>query len=388
MPSDNVMIEFDHHADLFPMMSPEQHNSLVASIKSHGLLHPIVLYEGKIVDGRNRFAACRDAGVEPHYTELPAGTDVLAYVVGTNLVRRHLSESQRALAAARIEEHSVSRESAGKMFKVRVSSLKQAEIVLKHCAPELVAAVEEDRIPVNIASKLSSMPAAAQREACELKPQELRGIVKKHTRIKKTVALVKATRRASEALGEALYSVIYADPPWRFEPWSPSGMDRAADNHYPTETTDTIMAMKVPSAANCILFLWATNPMLEDALAVLHAWGFTYKSNFVWNKDQIGTGFWNRNKHELLLIGTRGSVPAPDASDRVDSVIDAPTGEHSVKPDAFRSLIEQWYPTLPKIELFAREHFPGWAAHGNELPDLPGVVVHDGTGGEMTPEAA
>ena len=113
------------------------------------------------------------------------------------------------------------------------------------------------------------------------------------------------------ALPDKKYGVIVADPEWRFEPWSrESGMDRAADNHYPTSCTDVIAARDVPKVAadDCVLFLWATVPMLPHALVVMAAWGFDYRSHYVWVKDLMGTGYWNRNTHELLLIGTRTAV--------------------------------------------------------------------------------
>jgi N6-adenosine-specific RNA methylase IME4 len=144
-------------------------------------------------------------------------------------------------------------------------------------------------------------------------------------------------------------------------------MDRAADNHYPTIGIEAIKAMQIPGSEDAVLFLWATVPMLPEAIDVLRAWGFAYKSHFVWNKDKIGTGYWNRNKHEILLVGTRGSVPAPAPGQQYPSIIDAPRGRHSEKPFAFREMIDELFPSLPKLELFARERFSGWEAWGNEI---------------------
>jgi N6-adenosine-specific RNA methylase IME4 len=166
------------------------------------------------------------------------------------------------------------------------------------------------------------------------------------------------------------YGVLYADPPWRFEPYSRvTGMDRAADNHYPTMTTKKLLAMKVPAAKNCVLFLWATVPMLPQALAVMTAWGFKYKSHWVWDKVKIGTGYWSRNRHELLLVGVRGNVPAPTPEMRRASMVVEMRGRHSVKPEVFRAMIEEMYPTTRKIELFAREKMRGWSCWGNEVVD-------------------
>jgi N6-adenosine-specific RNA methylase IME4 len=190
----------------------------------------------------------------------------------------------------------------------------------------------------------------------------------------------KAARAALEAdlgarqvaLPAKRYGVILADPEWRFEPYSrETGMDRAADNHYPTSELDDIKARDVASIAaeDCVLFLWATAPMLPQALAVMSSWGFTYKSQAIWNKDRIGTGYWFRNKHEILLVGTRGEIPAPAMGTQSVSLIEAPTAEHSEKPEAFHAIIESYFPSLPKIELNARRARPGWDVWGNEAPE-------------------
>jgi N6-adenosine-specific RNA methylase IME4 len=167
------------------------------------------------------------------------------------------------------------------------------------------------------------------------------------------------------------YGVILADPPWSFATYSDKGMDRSADNHYPTLDVGTLCGIGpfVPAADDCALFLWATVPMLPDALKVMKAWGFDYKSSLVWVKDRVGTGYWFRNQHELLLVGTRGDrLPAPAMGTQFSSVIEAPVGEHSEKPDVFYTIIETYFPTLPKIELNARRARAGWTAWGLEAP--------------------
>lgn len=172
------------------------------------------------------------------------------------------------------------------------------------------------------------------------------------------------------ALPARRYGVILADPEWQFEPWSrETGMDRAADNHYPTSLLETIKTRDVPSIAadDCVLFLWATVPMLPHALAVMSAWGFDYRSSATWVKDRVGTGYWFRNKHELLLVGVRGAVPAPAPGTQWPSAVEAPVGEHSQKPEIFFRLVEEYFPTLPKIELNRRgPPREGWDAWGLE----------------------
>jgi N6-adenosine-specific RNA methylase IME4 len=107
--------------------------------------------------------------------------------------------------------------------------------------------------------------------------------------------------------------------------------------------------------------------MLRDALQVMEAWGFRYVSHAIWDKIHIGTGYWFRNRHELLLVGTKGDVPAPAMGDQFTSVVTIARKEHSAKPEQFLELIEQYFPHLPKIELNRRgSPRPGWDAWGNE----------------------
>lgn len=172
------------------------------------------------------------------------------------------------------------------------------------------------------------------------------------------------------ALPQKRFGLIYADPEWRFEPYSrETGMDRAPENHYPTSDIETIAARGVDDIAadDCVLALWMTVPMLPQCLMVMERWGFTYKSHCIWVKDKIGTGYWFRNKHEILAIGVRGNVPAPAMGTQFASIITAPLGEHSEKPEQFAELLESYFPNLPKIELNRRgPPRPGWDAWGNE----------------------
>jgi N6-adenosine-specific RNA methylase IME4 len=172
------------------------------------------------------------------------------------------------------------------------------------------------------------------------------------------------------ALPSKRYGVIVADPEWRFEPYSrKTGLNRSADKYYPTSSTELIAARDVASiaAADCVLFLWATAPMLPHALLVMGAWGFDYRSHQVWVKDKLGTGYWFRNQHELLLVGVRGDIPAPAPGENQPSVIGTPRGSHSEKPECFLESIEGLYPSLPKIELNRRgAPREGWDAWGLE----------------------
>ena len=181
------------------------------------------------------------------------------------------------------------------------------------------------------------------------------------------------------ALPAKKFGVILADPPWQFETFSEIGLTRgSADNHYPTLDLGAIAALDVASiaAGDCVLFLWATVPHLCNAADIMREpWGFAYKSNLAWIKDKAGTGYWLRNKHEHVLIGTRGDVPVPAPGTQFNSAFEAPRGRHSERPEFVYRMIEAMYPSLPKIELFARAARSGWSCWGNEAPQDDGVAL-------------
>jgi DNA polymerase I-like protein with 3'-5' exonuclease and polymerase domains/N6-adenosine-specific RNA methylase IME4 len=179
-----------------------------------------------------------------------------------------------------------------------------------------------------------------------------------------------AKASAQLAKNHKLYGVILADPPSRFEPRSRiTGMSRAADNHYQTLTTDAIAAIRVPSAPDCVLFLWATVAMKCHALHVMKSWGFEYKSTYHWHKPGHGTGYWSASEQmEELLVGTRGRVAAPAPGTQPPQMQSFPRGRHSEKPATFAAMIEKMYPTVPKLEMFARTHRLGWDVWGDEAP--------------------
>lgn len=187
--------------------------------------------------------------------------------------------------------------------------------------------------------------------------------------------IVAAQRAALDAaLPEGVFCIIYADPPWEYDN---SGLGGAANQHYSTMGHEEMCGefaerLKPHVADDAALFMWATNPLLSEALEVMEAWGFTYKTNLVWVKNRATygkLGFYVRGQHELLLIGVRGSmIPGEEA--RPHSVIDAPLGKHSAKPEGVYEVIEGMYPEAKpaaRLELFARETREGWTPFGDEV---------------------
>lgn len=164
------------------------------------------------------------------------------------------------------------------------------------------------------------------------------------------------------------FDIILADPPWRFASNSAARPGRNARRHYPCMALSEIVALPVPqmAARDSLLLVWATSPMLPQALEVISGWGFRYVSSLVWVKSRPGTGFWVRNRHELVLIAKRGRFACPRPAPFADSVIEAPTREHSRKPEALQDRIDAIWPGARKLEMFARRARAGWTVWGND----------------------
>lgn len=168
------------------------------------------------------------------------------------------------------------------------------------------------------------------------------------------------------------YNIIYADPPWNYDDKSCQG---TMSKHYNGMTIFELTQLSVEkiSDKNCILFLWATYPMLKEALILIKSWGFKYKSiAFQWIKFNksgkglfYGLGRWTRGNTEPCLLATKGRIKRLSAS--VFQVVKCRLMEHSKKPPIVRKKIIELVGDLPRIELFARERIDGWDAWGNEV---------------------
>lgn len=175
------------------------------------------------------------------------------------------------------------------------------------------------------------------------------------------------------------FDLIMADPPWRFDNWSEAGEEKNATAHYDCTPLDWIKSLPVSTLAadDCLLWLWATNPMLPQAIEVMQSWGFTFKTAGHWSKktangkQAFGTGYVLRCAGEPFLIGTRGK---PKTTRSTRSVIEGPIREHSRKPDEAFAAAEALMPEARRIELFSRQERKGWAVWGNQVDKFESEV--------------
>ena len=172
------------------------------------------------------------------------------------------------------------------------------------------------------------------------------------------------------------FGLIVADPPWSFDNWSAKGEKKNPKAHYSCMGLDAIKALPVAQlgARDCLLWLWATNPMLPQAIETMESWGFQFKTAGTWIKTTkhgklaFGTGYVLRSASEPFLIGRRGKPP--QGAKNIRSAFLAEAREHSRKPDIAYEMAERMAPAARRIELFSRVERPGWATWGDEVGKL------------------
>lgn len=384
--------------ELFPKMPDEEFEALVADIRANGQLEPIWrLPTGEIIDGRHRFSACMRLGIEPDFTDAPEldGEELLALVVGLNLKRRHLTESQRAMIAARLEPMFAeearkrqveagraskpgqkgvatlpqaptpkSRDKAAQAVGVGGRSVGDAKRVIEGAVPGLVAAVDAGELAVSDVAKAVRLDRADQNRIAKAVKEGTAKNVKDAVKKLRLEKQIEAVRNTPPPKGK--FNVVVADPPWPYDKNRKDDPTQRGQTPYPTMTVEEICEYPIPAAKDCILWLWCTNAHLSDGTVarVLHAWGFTGKTILTWVKPKLGIGDWLRGKTEHCILAVRGK-PVHEPPKGTSTVLEAPVGEHSAKPDKFYKLVERLCPGT-KIELFSRKARKGWEAHGAE----------------------
>lgn len=400
--------EYETHpaADVFPLMEGAEFEALIADITEHGLREPIVRVwvpdpiapasrVALVLDGRNRLRACIAAKVKPEWREYE-GDAPMAFVWSMNFARRHLAPGAEALCRARAlpmfkaeakarqvrkpesvlanlpeQNRGTARDKAASGGGVSGRTIQHAATVLEKAVPEVVRAVERGEMAVSAAAELSSLSDEKQRAVLEKtsgKPGNVRALVRQ---IEKQAVGAKLNAEPAP-MPAGPYRVLVADPPWNYEKRAGDATHRG-DLPYPSMTTDAIceMAVRGLGCDESILWLWTTNAFMRDAYRVLDAWGYQEKTILTWVKDRVGLGDWLRGKTEHCILAVRGKPTVTLTNET--TVLDAARREHSRKPDEFYALVEALCPGS-KVELFAREARPGWAAWGAETGKFAGAA--------------
>ena len=345
---------------MVPRPSAEDYRALETDIILKGkATEPIVINKDDVIlDGHTRYDICRSNGCffTTRLMEFDNQLDEKLYVLTTNLYRRHLND-----------------------FK-KVEMAKPLERLLKEKAKNRMieggkgASFEE---PLHVNEEVSKLIGVSKSTYERAKKVRDEGDFDLKTRVRSGDLSITAGYRQlvkpkhdtvlCPELPDGEFNVIYADPPWRYN--FSETETRSIEVHYPTMSVEDICKLEIPSAENAVLFLWSTAPKLPEALEVMATWGFTYKTQAVWDKEIIGMGYWFRGQHELLLVGTKGNFSPPLEKLRRSSILRERRTTHSTKPETVYDIIESYFPSGKYLELFSRNHRLGWTMWGNETPD-------------------
>ena len=381
---------------LFPPMLDEEFDNLVNSIKENGLLEPIALWHGKIIDGRHRYEACKETGVECRFVELEEDIDPIAYIIAKNDIRRHLTTSQRAIIAYKLVEKSKTLEPSGsvgsgngkfsifenlpefkeetskneelteqeasQIFKVNPKTIKFAQKVVTQGSPSIQKAVESGQIAVSDAANIVH-------ESKQVQEQAVKAVIE--GRAKNVTAAINARNRKQMAknpppLPTGQYRTIVIDPPWQIEKIPREVRPNQHGLDYPTMSVEEIGTIELPLAPDAFVFLWTTQKYLHDAFHILEQWNVNHRFTMVWHKPGgIQPYNYAQSNVEFILVGAKGNPLFIDLKSFYAG-FKAPRAEHSVKPEEFYDVVRR-VTIAPRLDMFSRRSIDGFDIWGNEV---------------------
>ena len=359
--------------ELIPPLTNEEYKQLEANCLDEGIREPILTWNNYIIDGHNRYNIAQEWNLEfeTESKSFSSEDEVKEWMILNQFGRRNLSNYQRSVLALQLEDvfrakaKEKQKEAGGALPQISAKAPIETRKELSKVAAvshDTIAKVKkiQEKAPKEIKAKLATGEVSINAAYKEIKKEE-----KKEELQQRRVLIKNNVKKVDINNIPEKFDIIYADPPWRYDVTiSPN---RKIENHYPTMDNNDIANMKVPAKDNCVLFMWATAPKLIEALDVMKAWGFTYKTHAVWDKQKIGMGYWFRGQHELLMVGVKGKFSPPDSTIRISSVIKEERSQHSKKPDSIADYIDLAYYNKSKIELFCREPRSGWYSFGNQI---------------------
>lgn len=417
--------------DLIPPLTADERKQLEENILKDGIRDPLVVWEGTIVDGHNRYEIARKHGLEYRVVEkeFRDEDEATLWIIDNQFGRRNLPDVDRimlsqkrsgVLAEMAKKRQKEAGEEYGKGMErtnsgEKIAVIKNDKSYQKSVPISRALTTEETKKqpasapaptpvstpkpvskpkPVHVQAEIAKMAGVSQGKVAQFeqiqkkKPELIKEIREGNMTIggayqmvrkeeKKKEVQERIEKHAAEQTGvidiqnaDRKYNIIYADPPWKY--WESGNKNQSL--HYMTMTIDDICNLPIKDIADddCVLFLWVTYPILQEAFRVIESWGFKYSTAaFVWvkkNKQKdtpfIGCGAWTRANSELCLLATKGKVLRLDAS--VSQIVESPIEEHSKKPDIVRELITKLVGELPRVELFCRHPADGWDVWGNE----------------------
>lgn len=377
------------HPDNARIYGDDADADLIESIRIKGVLTPLLVTRSNvIISGHRRWKAAMTLGLSSvpiAYFESDDELDVLEALIEANRQRvktneqlgREFLELKRIEAErAKLRQLAAQNNDAGRAVPENFPELEDRGDARDQAAAKLGISGKQGEKIVKVLGHIDTLRDQGEDDEAERLRAQLNKSVHAAQKAIRRNGLHEELKRVENAnttlpVEERMYRIIYADPPWSYSNNMTDDVVVPQD-HYPLMTLADIQAMPIRDLAmdDAILFLWAPVPLLPEALSVAKAWGFTYKTHFVWDKVAHNIGHYSSVRHELLFICTRG-MGTPDVPTLYDSVYVEERTQHSRKPAHFRTLIDTLYPIGPRIELFARgEAAEGWDHYGNQAVRL------------------
>jgi N6-adenosine-specific RNA methylase IME4/DNA-binding XRE family transcriptional regulator len=391
------MIQIDKEfKDLIPALTKEEYEQLEANILAEGVRDSLLVWNGVLIDGHNRYEIATKHGIpfDVQEKEFADRAEAERWIILNQFGRRNLSAYDRSVLAlklkpiveAKAKENQKLSDGRGKKGCQKSDNLKDnsqqsLQISTSHNSKTItpksartsidtkkeiakVAGVSHDTIAkVEKIQKQATPEIKKAVKSGEMSINQAYNAIKNEERKEAIQKQIEDIEHEVMVKPDGLFDVIAIDPPWNYgTQFSASG--RRVANPYPEMTQEQLKAIEIPASDNCVMFLWTTHKFIWDAKELLDTWGFEYRSMLVWDKQKIGMGDLLRMQCEFCLIGIKGKPVFRD-NHSIRDIIAEPRREHSRKPDGFYQLVNDLC-VGRKLDYFSRETREGWVSYGND----------------------
>jgi N6-adenosine-specific RNA methylase IME4 len=368
---------------LIPALTNEEFKQLESNCINEGIREKIITWNGFIIDGHNRYEIATRWNLEyqTKSKKFDSEDDVKIWMITNQLGRRNLEifvryELEQELKKTLLKQGKLKQiqtlkkgvETPDLSLNDKTETHNTQKIIAKKLDKSTgwvaMADVVSAKAPEKIKEKLRSGEMAVTTAYKEIKKEE-----KKAERDKKIKEVKQKIEEENLVTPNKKYHVIGIDPPWAYEEKGGFSSDdyNSESNRgavdYPTMTVEQIKKIELPSADDCVLFLWTTHAFLRDSFDLLDEWGFKYKATLVWDKVKMGLGRTVRMQVEFCLIAIKGNPIINGSSER--DIITEPRREHSRKPEAFYEMAERMC-VGNKLDYFSRQNRKNWDHYGAE----------------------
>lgn len=367
----------DKFKKLIPPLSVDEYEQLEKNCLSEGIIDAIIIWNDYIIDGHNRYeiATKHNLPFKTESKDFQTESDVIQWMILHQFGRRNLSNYQRSVLALQLEDvfrakaKEKQKEAGGSVRQISdkaVVDTKKEVAKVANVSHDTIAKVKviEAKAPEDVKAKLTMGEFSINQAYQDIRKKE-----KKQERDLKIQEVKQKIETENLVQPNKKYHVIAIDPPWAYnEKGGFSSDDYDANSNrgavdYPTMTVEQIKKIELPTADDCVLFLWTTHSFLKDSFEILEHWGFDYKATIVWDKVKMGLGRTIRMQVEFCLLAVKGKPIINGSAER--DIITEPRREHSRKPEVFYEMVERMC-IGNKLDFFSRQQRSNWDHYGAE----------------------